>query len=50
MVNHKEGLVFSFGKIPSTSILKQRPIKRVTSNKKISFSDVNETISYKKDD
>ena len=50
MVNHKGGLVFTFGKIPSASILKQRPIKRVTSNKKISFSDINETISYKKDD
>ena len=43
---------FSFGmhKVPSNSILKQRPIKRVTSNKKITFSEINETIAYKKDE
>ena len=50
MDNQKGGLVFGMGKNPLGSILKQRPIKRVTSNKKITFSEKNETISYKKDD
>ena len=50
MDNQKGGLVFGLGKNPLGSILKQRPIKRVTSNKKITFSEKNETISYKKDD
>ena len=50
MDNQKGGLVFGMGKNPLGSILKQRPIKRVTSNKKISLSDKNETLSYKKDD
>ena len=50
MDNQKGSLLFNVGKIPSNSILKQRPIKRVTSNKRISFSEKNETISYKKDD
>ena len=49
MDNHK-GLVFGMSKNSLGSILKQRPIKRVTSNKKITFSEKNETISYKKDD
>ena len=49
--NHKGGLVFGVGKIPSNSILKQRgEHRKVTSNKKISFSDKNETLSYKKDE
>ena len=48
MDNHKGGLLFNVGKIPSNSILKQRPIQRVTSNKRISFSEKNITISYKK--
>ena len=46
----KGGLNFGIHKFQSNSILKQRPIKRITSNKKISFSDKNETIAYKKDD
>jgi len=52
MEGHKGGLVFGVGgKIASNSILKQRGEKRrVTSNKKISFSDKNETISYKKEE
>ena len=49
--NKKNGLVFGVGKIPSNSILKQRgEHRKVTSNKKISFSDKNETIAYKKDE
>ena len=52
MEGHKGGLAFGVGgKIASNSILKQRGEKRrVTSNKKISFSDKNETISYKKEE
>ena len=46
----KGGLNFGIHKFQSNSILKQRPIKRITSNKKISFADKNETIAYKKDD
>jgi len=47
----KDGLNFGSQKFPSNSILKQRPIMRVRSNKKkITFSDKNETLSYKKDD
>ena len=46
-MDNKGGLVFG-GHI--NSILKQRPIKRVASNRKICFSEKNETISYKKDD
>ena len=45
----KGGLNFGIHKFQSNSILKQRPIKRITSNKKISFAEKNETISYKKD-
>ena len=49
--NKKNGLIFGVGKIPSNSILKQRgEHRKVTSNKKISFSDKNETIAYKKDE
>ena len=47
--DNKEGLHFGINKIPSNSILKRRPFKRITSNKKITFSDKNETIPYKKD-
>ena len=36
-------------KIPYYSILKKRPVKRITSNKKISFSERNEMRIYKKD-
>ena len=36
-------------KIPYFSILKKRPVKRITSNKKISFSERNEMRLYKKD-
>ena len=51
MESHKKGLVFGGNKLASSSILKQRgEHRRVTSNKKISFSDKNETLSYKKDD
>ena len=51
MDSHKKGLVFGGNKLASSSILKQRgEHRRVTSNKKISFSDKNETLSYKKDD
>ena len=50
MDGHKGGFSFGMHKVPSNSILKQRPIKRVTSNKKITFSEKNETIAYKKDD
>lgn len=46
----KGGLNCGIHKFQSNSILKQRPIKRITSNKKISFADKNETIAYKKDD
>ena len=46
----KGGLNLGIHKFQSNSILKQRPIKRITSNKKISFADKNETIAYKKDD
>ena len=49
-MDNKGGLFFGGNKFPSNSILKQRPIKRITSNKKISFSDKNETLSYKKGD
>ena len=49
-MDNKGGLFFGGNKFPSNSILKQRPIKRITSNKKISFSEKNETLSYKKDD
>ena len=49
-MDQKEGFSFGVHKIPSSSILKQRPIKRVTSNKKITFSEINETIAYKKDE
>ena len=50
MDGHKGGFSFGMHKVPSNLILKQRPIKRVTSNKKITFSEKNETIAYKKDD
>ena len=51
MDSKKNGLLFGVNKIPSNSILKQRgEHRRITSNKKISFSDKNETISYKKDE
>ena len=46
----KGGLNLGIHKFQSSSILKQRPIKRITSNKKISFADKSETIAYKKDD
>ena len=46
----KGGLIFGIGKIHSSSILRKRPIIRVTSNKKISFSEKNETLSYIKDE
>jgi len=46
----KGGLNLGIHKFQSNSILKQRPIKRITSNKKISFADKSETIAYKKDD
>ena len=50
-VDNKKGLLFGVNKIGSNSILRQRgEHRRVTSNKRISFSDKNETISYKKDD
>ena len=39
----------SYKKIPDYSILKKRPIKRIISNKKITFSEKNETRHYKKD-
>ena len=49
--SHKNGLLFGVNKVPSNSILKQRgEHRRITSNKKISFSDKNETIAYKKDE
>ena len=48
-MDNKGGLHFGINKIPSNSILKRRPNKRITSNKKITFSDKNETIPYKKD-
>ena len=50
MDSHKGGLLFNGNKIPSNSILKQRGSNRKISSKKISFSDKNETIAYKKDD
>ena len=50
MDSQKGGFSFGVHKVPSSSILKQRPIKRVTSNKKITFSEINETIAYKKDE
>ena len=51
MDSNKNRLLFGVNKIPSNSILKQRgEHRRITSNKKISFSDKNETISYKKDE
>ena len=51
MDSNKNGLLFGVNKIPSNSILKQRgEHRRITSNKKISFSDKNETLSYKKDE
>ena len=51
MDGNKNGLLFGVNKIPSNSILKQRgEHRRITSNKRISFSDKNETISYKKDE
>ena len=51
MDSNKNGLLFGVNKIPSNSILKQRgEHRRITSNKKISFSDKNETIAYKKDE
>ena len=51
MDNQKGGLLFGVNKIPSNSILKQRgEHRKVTSNKKISFSDKNETLAYKKDE
>ena len=50
MDSQKGGFSFGVHKCPSNSILKQRPIKRVTSNKKITFSEKNETIAYKKDE
>ena len=49
-MDNKGGLHFGISKVPSNSILKQRPILRVASNKKITFSDKNETLSYKKND
>jgi len=49
-MDNKGGLLFGEHKFTSISILKQRPIKRVASIKKITFSDKNETISYKKED
>ena len=50
-MDSKNGLLFGVNKVPSNSILKQRgEHRRITSNKKISFSDKNETISYKKDE
>ena len=49
--SNKNGLLFGVNKVPSNSILKQRgEHRRITSNKKISFSDKNETIAYKKDE
>ena len=51
MDSNKNGLLFGVNKIPSNSILKQRgEHRRITSNKKISFSDKNETLAYKKDE
>ena len=50
MESQNGGFSFGMHKVPSNSILKQRPIKRVTSNKKITFSEINETIAYKKDE
>jgi len=50
-MDSKNGLLFGVNKVPSNSILKQRgEHRRITSNKKISFSDKNETIAYKKDE
>ena len=50
-MDNKKGLLFGVNKIGSSSILKQRgEHRKVTSNKKISFSDKNETIEYKKDE
>ena len=49
-MDNQGGLLFGGHKFISNSILKQRPMIRVTSNKKISFSEKNETISYKKED
>ena len=50
-MDNKKGLLFGVNKIGSNSILKQRgEHRKVTSNKKISFSDKNETIEYKKDE
>ena len=46
-MDNKGGLVFGGH---TNSILKPRPIKRVASNRKICFSEKNETLSYKKDD
>lgn len=49
-MDHKGKLLFGISKIPSNSILKQRPIQRVASKKRITFSDKNETLSYKKNE
>ena len=50
-MDSKNGLLFGVNKVPSNSILKQRgEHRRITANKKISFSDKNETIAYKKDE
>ena len=49
-MEHKVSFAFGMQKSFSKSILKQRPMKRVASNKKITFSENNETISYIKDE
>ena len=49
-MEHKVSFAFGMQKFLSKSILKQRPMKRVASNKKITFSENNETISYIKDE
>jgi len=50
MDSHKGGLNFGVNKFPSNSILKQRSSNRKISTKKITFSDKNETIAYKKEE
>jgi len=50
MDSQKGGLNFGVNKFPSNSILKQRSSNRKISTKKITFSDKNETIAYKKEE
>ena len=41
---------FHYNKIPSNYVIKSRPIQRVASKKRITFSEKNETLSYKKNE